>query len=146
MKPVTFTVYGNCEPKGSARAFVRGGRAIVTSDNPSLSKWEAAVRFAAERVVTAAGHQLFRAGVALDVTFHLPRPRSVSPRVRPLPITRPDCSKLVRAIEDPLSGLIWGDDAQVVQITARKLYTDGPSKAEVTVSQVLHPSELRGAQ
>lgn len=144
MNPVSFVVFGICQPKGSARAFIRGGRAIVTSDNANLSKWESAVRCAASTVVEKAGHALFQAGVCVDVTFHLPRPKSVSPRVRPLPITRPDVDKAARAILDPLKGVLFGDDAQVVELHVRKIYTDGPAKAEVTVSQVLHPHELRG--
>jgi hypothetical protein len=38
VNPITFEVYGAAEPKGSARAFVRNGRAIVTTDNPSLAR------------------------------------------------------------------------------------------------------------
>ncbi len=142
MNPVTFTVFGIVQPKGSARAFIRGGRAIVTSDNPSLAKWESAVRFAASTVVEKAGHQLFQAGVAVSVAFWLPRPKSVKPRVRPFPTTRPDVDKAARAILDPLKGILYGDDAQVVGLIATKFYTDGPAKAVVTVSQVLVPSDL----
>jgi Holliday junction resolvase RusA-like endonuclease len=150
MMPVTFTAWGVPQPKGSTRAFIRGGRAIVTSDNPSLAKWESAVRFAAAKVVEQAGHRLFEGPVLLRVTFHVPRPKSVSPRVRPFPTTRPDLSKIIRAIEDPLTGVLWRDDAQVIAVEAAKFYTNGPAKAVITVSQVLQlsdfPSAIRGAQ
>ena len=150
MTPVTFTVYGAAEPKGSARAFKRGARIIVTSDNPSLSKWESAVRFAAETVVERAGHQLFQAAVGIRVLVYLVRPASVNPRVRPFPITRPDADKCVRAILDPLQDVLMKNDAQVCVIETAKLYTDGPAKAVVTVYQILQTSDLptfaRGAQ
>jgi len=114
----------------------------VTSDNPSLAKWESAVRFAAQTIASKADHRLFEGAVKISVVFYLPRPKSVSPRVRPFPTTRPDTSKLIRGLEDPLSGVLWRDDAQVVGIEASKVYTDGPAKAEVTVSQVLFPTDL----
>lgn len=150
MNPVSFVVYGLPQPKGSARAFMRGGRPIVTSDNPSLAKWESAVRFAASTVVDKAGHRLFEAGVLAAMAFYLPRPKSVNPRVRPFPTTRPDLDKCARAILDPLKGVLLTDDAQVVGLSCVKFYTDGPAKVLVTVSQVLELSDLpismRGAQ
>lgn len=142
MNPVTFSVFGAAEPKGSARAFVRGGRAIVTSDNPSLSKWEAVVRNEAQKIAELAGHRLFQGAVTISVAFYMPRPKSVNPRVRPFPQVKPDLSKLIRGLEDPLSGILFQDDAQVIGIGAIKLYTNGPAKAVVTVRQVLTPQDL----
>lgn len=133
MRRVEFTVYGTPQPKGSARAFKRGQRIIVTSDNPSLAKWESVVRFEAQRIV-AKDPRLFEGAVELAVTFHLPRPASVSAKRRPHPTTRPDLSKAIRGIEDPLSGVLFRDDAQVVAIKASKVYTDGPAKAVITIS------------
>lgn len=142
MTPVTFTVYGAPEPKGSARAFKRGARIIVTSDNPSLSKWESAVRFAAQTVVERAGYQLFQAGVGVRIVFYVNRPASATPRTRPFPITRPDLDKCVRAILDPLQDILLKNDAQVCAIETVKLYTDGPAKAVVTVYQIIQSSDL----
>lgn len=142
MRPISFTVYGISQPKGSARAFIRGGRPIVTSDNPSLAKWESAVRFAAQTVAERVDHRLFAGAVKIQGVFYLPRPKSASPRLRPFPTTRPDLSKLIRGAEDPLTGILWSDDAQVVAIETVKLYTDGPAKAVITVSQVLELTDL----
>lgn len=142
MTPIRFVVYGECQPKGSARAFVRGGRAVVTTDNPNLHKWESSVRFAAETIVQKAGHRLMDGAVKVEIVFWLTRPKSVSARVRPFPTTRPDVDKAARAILDPLKSIVISDDAQVVALTATKLYTDGPAKAVVTISQVLHLTDL----
>jgi Holliday junction resolvase RusA-like endonuclease len=38
----------------------------------------------------------------------------------------PDLDKLVRAILDSLTGVVWRDDAQVVDIVARKVYAETP--------------------
>ena len=45
-KQIAFTVYGEAQPKGSARAFIPRGwkRAVVTSDNPKLKSWEHTIR------------------------------------------------------------------------------------------------------
>ncbi len=138
MRTVELIVWGIAEPKGSARAFVRNGRAVITSDNPDLKKWEALIRFEAERVFEKDPRR-FEFAVALTVVFHLPRPASVSARKRPLPTVKPDLSKLARAAEDPLTGVIWRDDAQVVKLNVSKVYTDGPPHAVITVSEY-HPS------
>jgi len=138
MRTVRLTVFGLPQPKGSTRAFKCGPRIVVTSDNSSLAKWEAAIRTEAQRVV-AEDPRLFDGPVALELIFALPRPASVSRRTRPLPTTRPDLSKLIRAAEDPLTGVLWRDDAQVVSVYARKIYTDGPAKAEIVVIQWSQP-------
>ena len=38
-----FTVYGKPVPQGSSSAYIRGGRAIVTSDNKKLKPWRQTV-------------------------------------------------------------------------------------------------------
>ena len=135
MRRVAFSVFGVAQTKGSARAFVRGGRAVVTSDNPSLAKWESVVRSECQRVIEA-DPRLFDGAVQVTVTFHLPRPASVSVRKRPHPITRPDLDKACRGIIDPLNGVLIRDDAQVVAIIARKVYTTGPAKADICVEDI----------
>ena len=44
-------------------------------------------------------------------------------------------TKLVRAVEDALTGLVWRDDAQVVVQTVRKRYGH-PERAEVLVQEI----------
>lgn len=48
------------------------------------------------------------------------------------PITKPDSTKLVRAVEDALTGVLWGDDAQVVDQHVFKRY-GVPERAEIEV-------------
>jgi len=136
MRCVEFRVYGVPQVKGSTRAFVRRGHAIVTADNPSLAKWESAVRFSAETIVMRAGAQLFEGAVGVVITFYLPRPQSVSARRRPFPTTRPDLDKAIRAILDPLTGVVYRDDAQVVTLQGHKCYTVGPAYAKVRVFEI----------
>ena len=39
---------------------------------------------------------------------------------------KPDCSNLVKAIEDACNGVLFGDDGQVVGVIVDKLFTTGP--------------------
>lgn len=135
-RSISFQVFGTPQPKGSARAFKRGERIIVTSDNPSLRAWEDAVR---AKVQEIAGDVFFEGAVSLHVTFHLQRPKSISVKKRPFMVTRPDTSKLIRGLEDALTEILWKDDSQVIVITASKLYAapGEASRVDVTVMEVI---------
>jgi Holliday junction resolvase RusA-like endonuclease len=139
---VTFTVYGTPQPKGSARAFVVAGHAVVTTANKSLKSWESSVRAAAQTVATGT---LLVEAVILKVEFFLVRPTSVK---RKRPTTRPDLSKLVRGVEDALTGVLWKDDSQVVSIDAWKHYAaiDEAPRVVVTIHPCPAPEVLAAYQ
>jgi len=59
--------------------------------------------------------------VCISLTFYLPRPKS-APRRVVHPATRPDLSKLVRSVEDALTGIVYRDDAQIMSLTAIKAF------------------------
>jgi len=140
---VEFVVLGIAQPKGSTRAFLPHGhtRPIITSDNPRVKGWQQLV---AEQAQSVADGQLFAGAVSLAVTFHLPRPKSM-PRHRHHHTTKPDLDKLVRATKDALKGILYRDDAQVVDLDAHKVYAPIASapRACITVAEVLDPSALR---
>jgi Holliday junction resolvase RusA-like endonuclease len=104
-------------PQGSKRAFVVGGRAVmIESSAEHLRTWRSRLRTA---FASAPPDRLLEGPVALEVTFILPRPKR--PRYAE-PAVRPDLSKLVRAVEDELTGTVIADDAQIVVLEARKRY------------------------
>lgn len=130
---LTIRIAGIPIPQGSLRAFSRNGRAWATSDNPRTRPWKAAVTAEAADAVAAAGLDTpayDRLPVAVAITFPLPRPkghygkRGLLPSAPKYPATLPDIDKLVRAILDALTGIVWRDDAQVVAIEAYKRYSD----------------------
>lgn len=101
------------------KAFVRGKRAVLVSDNPRLKAWRERVKQAA---VEAAGGRRFRkdAALRLSMDFVLPRPKTVT---REHPTVPPDADKLYRAIGDAISDSgVWADDAQVVDGHPTKRY------------------------
>ena len=137
---VTFTAYGDPQPKGSTRAFampIKGDpkgryRAVTTSANKKLKPWSAEMRVAARE---AAGEKFFRGAIVVTVEFGLVRPKSVKVTKRPYPSVKPDLDKLVRATIDTLSGVLFEDDAQVVAVQATKVYSTGAAYTSVTVQE-----------
>lgn len=137
-----FTVYGQAEPKGSARAFVPKGwsRAVVTSANPSLKAWEQTVRDRLQRVMAETPREildaLFDAPVLVSLEFHLPRPKSLPKRVT-LHTKKPDVDKLARGTVDALNGVLFKDDSQVVEVRARKVYAETCAKVVIRVERMV---------
>lgn len=142
MNAITFTVIGVSRPKGSTKAFVPKGwtRAIITGDNPKTKDWQNLVAEAASRSLPDAG-TLFHGPVRLDVEFYLPRPKSLPRRVVDH-LKKPDLDKLLRSTKDALTGVVWRDDAQVVDVHARKHYAAiGESPRAIVTIEPLDPAE-----
>lgn len=76
------------------------------------------------------GRALITGPVTLRVTFVRPRPAGhygrtgLRPSAPAHPTVRPDLTKMLRALEDALTGVVWRDDAQVVHLDVVKAYGD----------------------
>lgn len=123
-------VYVHPEPQGSAKAFVVGKRAVVTSDNKKLKPYRSEVTRVALDAVGIAPLAIKHQPVTLYLDFFMNKPPSV-PKKRVDIVVKPDLDKLVRATLDALTGVIYVDDAQVVSINARKMY-GSPERVEIT--------------
>jgi crossover junction endodeoxyribonuclease RusA len=130
---VAFFVPGLPAPGGSKRAFHGvGGRIIVTEDCRRSRPWRAVVQVAAH---AAHAQAPLEGPLRLTITFTLPRPRGhygrrgLRPSAPGYPTTRPDLTKLVRALEDACTGLLWKDDATIVEQMIAKVYGDIPGAA-----------------
>ena len=136
---ITFRVYGIPQPKGSTKAFMRPGMRfpVITNDNTKNKSWAAIVSGEAQRHRPPA---LLEGPLRLDLWFHLRKPQSLPKRRPSWPTKKPDLSKVTRAVEDALTGIIWKDDAQVVVSTQTKCYSDAPG-VEITVT----PLDTEGA-
>lgn len=118
---IHFFVPGVPVTQGSTRAFVRGGRAVVTHvKHGPLLEWRNAIAFAARE---AAGDVFYGKDTPVDVwaIFYLPRPKSAPKRVT-IPTKRPDLDKLGRGVLDALTGVVMVDDAQVRGLTLEKAF------------------------
>lgn len=123
---LSFRVYGIASGMGSKKAFLPKGwtRPIVTDSNRNLKAWQSLVAEAANHALAALPaneRELLRGPVRLTLAFYLPRPQSLSKKVT-AHIKAPDCSKLIRSTEDAMTGVVYADDRQVVEIVAGKFY------------------------
>lgn len=121
---LAFTVYGVASGMGSKRAFQpKGFKApIITDSNRNLKSWQQLVADGASRaILDTPSFSLLAGPVRLTLAFYLPRPKAIRNRVVPH-CKMPDCSKLIRSTEDALSGVVYVDDSQVVEIIAGKFY------------------------
>ena len=138
---IRFTVWGDAAPKGSARAFMPKGwsRPIITSATKGLKAWEG-------KIAAAAGAQanvvLLTDAVNVTIVFHLSRPKSKKKGLIPH-ITRPDLDKLIRGATDALTGIVWKDDAQAVEIKATKAYVETQDEAPRAEFMIMSPLEAR---
>ena len=145
----TIRVFGTPAPQGSkqGRAVKKGGvyTGRVVMHESSAEKVESWRQDVIMTVLREARGIYFDGPVRLTVGFLLRRPashyrtgknahllRDAAPRH---PGKKPDIDKLLRSTLDGLgeSG-IWRDDAQVVEVVARKLYADHePTGAHITI-------------
>jgi Holliday junction resolvase RusA-like endonuclease len=128
VETLEFMVLGEPTPEGSTRAFYikKLDRTVTTHQNKKeLGAWR-------NRVATEAQHALEGrewtsdscSAYIVEVEFVLSRPASVPVHRRIHPIVKPDIDKLVRAINDALTGILFADDCQVVSLSVRKTYND----------------------
>lgn len=127
-----FDAVGVPQPQGSMRAFWRGNKAVVTTDNPQLHYWREIVGWAAREAM--AGQPLVQRPyeVYLHLTFRLPRPPSL-PKRRVHPTTKPDLDKLLRASFDAMTGVVFTDDSQCVGCRVNKRYAEPGEQPGVSV-------------
>jgi Holliday junction resolvase RusA-like endonuclease len=141
---VEFTVLGLPQPQGSKTVVQqKGRRPRAIEDNPLTVPWRATVAAAAQAAMN--GRQLRSGPLRMRVVFVFPRPaahfgtgRNHGKLKASAPLycrTRPDVDKLLRAIGDALTGLVFRDDAQVVIVSAEKHYGEPPC-AHVTVDEL----------
>lgn len=86
--------------------------------------------------------------IDLRVIFYFHRPKSHfgtgknSGKLKsnaPIYVTKkPDLTKLVRAVEDALTGIIWKDDSQVVMQSTGKFFCDKPG-AKIIIKELTEP-------
>jgi len=134
-----FTVYGVAQPKGNMRALLIPGMKfpIVTETNKSVKSWSQLVAEGANHALALkpeAERELLGEAVRVSVAFWLPRPKKYQRRgVEVAHLTAPDIDKLLRAVLDALTHVVWGDDSQVVELLASKQYADVDDNPRVDI-------------
>lgn len=142
----TFTVY-QVRGKGSARTFWikdKFGHPIkpVTTKHPKTRAYEALVQEA--YLAEYRGQPPFDGPVNLRLEIYLPVPKSYSKKKRleclsnsrgGLPTKKPDCSNVLKSIEDSMNGVGFVDDKQIVNVSIIKRYAEN-EKVTVEITEI----------
>jgi Holliday junction resolvase RusA-like endonuclease len=141
MNALSFTVPGTPVAKGRARSFIRAGH-VAHYTPEKTARYENLVKLAGCDAM--AGHSPMQGALSLVCTFWMPVPTSYSKKRtadclagRELPAKKPDTDNMLKAIKDGCNTVVWGDDCQVVDVTASKRYGDNP-RAEIYVCEANH--------
>lgn len=132
---VAFFVPGIPAPGGSKKAFraPATGSIVVKDDAKGNKAWRERVAYFARQAHADAP---LAGPLRLAMGFVLPRPKGhwgrgrnscrLLPSAPEYPAVKPDTTKLLRAAEDALKGILWRDDSQVVRQVVSKDYGDTP--------------------
>lgn len=126
---LSFTVQGLPKPQGSKSAYVnpKTGKIRMTEAVKELPAWRKVVQEVIRRALADTRPPLdgwpLIGPVAIDLIFTMRKPISAPKTRLTWPVAKPDTDKLARALLDAgtLGGL-WGDDSQVIDLHAWKVY------------------------
>jgi crossover junction endodeoxyribonuclease RusA len=135
----SFLVRGVPAPQGSKRAIVNRftNKPALVESSKRVKPWRADVRAAAAECMGSVPPLV--GPVSMTIAFIMPRPKghygsgrnsAVLKESAPRwPVGKPDLDKLLRAALDGMTGIVYADDAQIVQMQVGKRYPgpgDGP--------------------
>jgi Holliday junction resolvase RusA-like endonuclease len=112
-------VAGTPAPQGSKS---HKGHGVMLESSKTVGDWRSVLAWTAHKAYTGPP---ITGAVVLAVEFVMPRPKAMSKRKPTPPHTkRPDVDKLLRAVGDALSGVVWSDDSNIVESISRKRYAE----------------------
>ncbi|WP_338087242.1 RusA family crossover junction endodeoxyribonuclease [Ligilactobacillus apodemi] len=128
------------EPVEQARPrAIRYGRSIRVYDPPKVSKYKKQLSQLARLQYNA---EPLDGMLAVDIKFYRRVQKSLSKieRSRRLsgehrPTVKPDLDNYIKSTLDALNGILWTDDACIVDLHAHKYYSDDPH-IEITVKEL----------
>lgn len=132
-----FTIHATPKPKGRPRV-TRSGHAFTPKatreyEQLIVGEWE----------VQHGKTEPTKNPVAVRVRFYMPIPKATSNKTRErmatglvVPAKKPDIDNLLKAVLDALNGKAYHDDNQIVEISAKKLYSTEP-RTEVFISELV---------
>lgn len=123
MEMLSLVLPFKAQPQGSKKAFLIGGKPVLVEASKDLK----ANRLKLTQLLIARcaeqGWSMVPAQtpISLSISFIIRKPASVK---RDYPAVRPDVDKLARFFLDAASGVIYEDDAQVINLDLSKQYGD----------------------
>lgn len=132
----SFFVAGVPAPGGSKTSYGRGRIVDSCKRNPA---WKSLVALTASQ----AGCVPLDGPLCMTLVFWMPRPKghfrkdgTLRPAAPKYPTVKPDTTKLIRSLEDALTGICWRDDTQIITQIASKFYSKGKVGALVTIGHL----------
>ncbi|MEU8756265.1 RusA family crossover junction endodeoxyribonuclease [Streptomyces chartreusis] len=136
---VTITVHGLPAPQGSKRHV---GNGVMIESSKKVKPWRQDVKHAALTIVEALDDWTVLDGpLAVSMVFTFDRPKGhyrtgrnahlLRDAAPTRPAGTPDLSKIVRSTEDALTGVVWKDDARVVEYSRLGKFYAGTSALDV---------------
>ena len=123
---ITFTIPGKPTGKGRPR-FARRGAFVATYTDSKTASYENLVKLAASQAM--GGREPWAGAVSLSLYVYVMPPASWSKKKRESalageirPMAKPDCSNVLKAIEDGMNGIVYVDDKQAVTLKVDKFY------------------------
>lgn len=122
---ISFFVPGVPRPQGSKVAFVQRGKAVMLESSKGLKSWRRDIGQAALAARKQSAVKIAPKGspVEVELTFYFDHDTTLPP----------DLDKLMRAVLDALTGVLWADDSQVTEALLRKRRTDDSDEGVVVV-------------
>lgn len=127
-----FEVLGKPQGKQRARVTTRGGYAMAYTPEKTAT-YENLICLTYMSVKGSGQSPLWDVPLVVNITAYYEIPKSFSKKRHGealsgslLPRVKPDMDNVVKVVCDALNGVAYRDDAQVVEIHARKLYGDTP--------------------
>lgn len=136
----------NIEPQQQERPRATGrGRFIRVYDPPKTAKFKQ--KMAKLAMVEMQGKDKFDSAISVTIRFFRKVQKSISKKeharrtqghVRP--IVKPDLDNYIKSTLDALNGVIWTDDATIVELNTSKWYADDP-RIEIEVKELENDEE-----
>jgi Holliday junction resolvase RusA-like endonuclease len=131
-------VYG--EPVGQGRPrFARHGRFIQTYDPAKSKSYKEYVKLCASQNKPETP---LEGPVSIHLDIYRPIPKSTSKKDRAQiaagnlrPAKKPDIDNVYKAVTDALSGIWYHDDLQIVEMAAKKYYSEQP-RVEISMETI----------
>lgn len=137
---ISFTIPGKVQAQERPR-FSRRGKGVRTHDAPKSRNYKEFVSLIA---MQNKPQEPLQGALRLEVDIYVVPPKKyhTKPKQQLIacgelrPKAKPDIENLAKGIMDGCNKIIWQDDAQIVELVARKWYSMEP-RAEIKVKQLI---------
>lgn len=130
---------------GKARPRFTQARGYVRTYTPAETKnTEQKIAVVCKSAMTVSRIEPMTGAVRMEIEAGYPIPQSTSKKKRQqmldceiMPTVKPDADNVSKLVADALNGVLYKDDAQIVQLSFEKRYTDTKPYLRITVSDEL---------